>query len=168
MPLSFGQVVVDWAASRGKVDDIIRAYIQRGGWEEWAQVELAAYYQTQIGFGSSRKDQIYLDNDKRNDITTYNAAGAVDNVIELKCHSLVQDIGDNNNAFARRFEADMVKASAALKPNFLPSRVWVVGITTEDAVTEATKNFNFGNFDVRHNQVENSDVWVFVTTFRGH
>ncbi|KAF5721152.1 hypothetical protein FGLOB1_360 [Fusarium globosum] len=101
------QKIADWAAAK----PLQRIYTQKGGWEGYAQVELAMYLQDQLGGDPTREVQVYKDGELADILyTPLNEPGYF---IELKCQSLLQD-SDNLDSFANRILSDMIKCDPAL------------------------------------------------------
>jgi hypothetical protein len=131
--------IESWAKSNGA--KIVQAYNMKGGWEGWAQVELAIALSRNHGwnYGSfqqnviSREDHVYDGTKQESDIMLSNKLGT--NIIELKCESSY----DSKN-FAANVLTDLKKvANGEIASKYLPATVWVVGISVSQEVHVAMK-----------------------------
>lgn len=129
--------VDEWC--RGRSADLEPIYQLAGGWEAWAQVELALYFvpkATRV----EREVKVYADNVSRADIVLYHA-GDIAQIVEFKCHSQVQDSAATNN-FARRVESDITKYNTRpLKPEYANAEYYVFGISCNTTVRNATEAY---------------------------
>ncbi|KAF5575907.1 hypothetical protein FPCIR_12911 [Fusarium pseudocircinatum] len=139
----FIQRIADWAAAK----PLSRIYSQKGGWEGYAQVELAMYLPDNLGGSSTREEQVYADGE-RADIN-YTPTDAPEFFIELKCQSLLQDSG-NLDSFADRILSDMIKCDrghTARAPGYETMPALAIGIGVDIAgVNRAIQIFSNPNF----------------------
>ena len=110
---------------------------QKGGWEGWAQVELAYYINNEPGLDHSyvaeRELLAYEEPKQRIDIWAESLEEREPNMgIELKCESHYQDVVTDTGLPARLMK-DMKKVNKGLKKEYAGKYgtwVYVVGITT--------------------------------------
>jgi hypothetical protein len=128
-------VVETWA--RANWAQIKQAYAQKGGWERWAQVELANAFNTAFPLPAVQREQRpYMNNALLADMTM-TLTGEMSQIIELKCESLWQD-GYGTGRFWGALEGDMWKIrNNPLKLQYIPGRVWTIGISVVTQVTQA-------------------------------
>jgi hypothetical protein len=138
------QLIATWANSRAAI--IQRAYDQKGGWEGWAQVEIALSLQDELSKKPdfldvlTREFPFYANDSLRADIAIlYLPDGMPIDIIELKCESAFQ-----TKQFAAELYDDFVKVTTEnishLK-NCHPSRQFLIGIAcTHEARDEALAN----------------------------
>ncbi|KAK3369918.1 hypothetical protein B0H63DRAFT_514157 [Podospora didyma] len=81
--------IVKWAGNNAPI--LAEIYSQKGGWEGWAQVELARAIPGWLGGSCSREYREVYTNHDRADIFHENPLTNRRNVIELKCQSAFQD-----------------------------------------------------------------------------
>ncbi|THV02295.1 hypothetical protein K435DRAFT_792650 [Dendrothele bispora CBS 962.96] len=120
------------------------AYRLKGGWEGWAQVELALVLKQMFETNNpgstievTREDPVYSGGTQRSDIliTTRKGAQHFTNMIELKCESIA-----NAANFTRQVSEDCAKVNnGAIIATYRPCKAWVVAFSV-------TKNL--GNLQV--------------------
>ncbi|KAJ3992277.1 hypothetical protein F5050DRAFT_960625 [Lentinula boryana] len=133
--------IVEWANLNGT--RLEKAYNQKGGWEGWAQVELASYLEQVFGGEGvatvTREDNVYNGNDQRSDllITTQKPNGtSFTNMFELKCESSA-----NSGNFRTKVRADCTKiANGVWNANYAPCEAWIIAI----GVTKTVGDFMVG------------------------
>jgi hypothetical protein len=120
MPIDIIDEVEDWLG-RNK-NKVAAAYLTKGGWEGWAQVELALFLHDKFGTNTInifREDgrpytQANPASGERSDMYIQSNDGTALGV-ELKCESLFQQ-QTANTRIARRLYADMVKVAGIISP----------------------------------------------------
>ena len=122
---------------------------QKGGWEGWAQVELAVRIPTWLGGQCLREESQVYNNGTRADIVHYSLQNT-SNVIELRCQSMLQD-EINIGSLANRINDDITKIALGnrnLAQNLPNTRWYVIGIRVDSNITGGAvahaKQFNFG------------------------
>lgn len=122
-------------------------YWQKGGWEGWAQVELAlAFTQLYPKTNTLREQTVYVGSNKRADLTLM-LANELTQVIELKVESLWQDqsAGGVTN-FVTALKADIKKIDINnLDPQYRPALVYAIGLTCRDEVNEYALDMDHWN-----------------------
>ena len=105
-PITLIDAIANWAGNNATI--FAQIYSQKGGWEGWAQVELARAIPGWLG-GSCLREyvQVYTNHD-RADIFHENPLTNRRNVIELKCQSAFQD-ETNIAGFATAYSIDAGK-----------------------------------------------------------
>jgi hypothetical protein len=122
-----------WAV--GNAEKLYQAYSFKGGWEGWAQIELAIALQQEHGGQASynqnmitREDTVYDGTKQRCDILLTTCQGGVPkwyNFIELKCES-----SGMQSKFVGEVEADFAKvANGMAKKNLRPCTAFVCAIS---------------------------------------
>ncbi|EXF83061.1 hypothetical protein CFIO01_06233 [Colletotrichum fioriniae PJ7] len=119
-------------------DTIQNAYSERGGWEGWAQVEIAHIIKANYtSLSVTREDGVYHGNTKRSDLVLDNGFGTR-NIIELKCQ---RGSADANPAWiVQQVLDDAHKLQQTLKPEFRPAKCFAVGIAVTPEAIEAFRN----------------------------
>lgn len=130
----------DWATQNAW--KLAEAYKMKGGWEGWAQVEIAISVTRQHGFNygkirtdTTREARVYEGTDKRSDIllATYEENRAYPkwtNMIELKCEGYY-----NKDRFVAAVEDDFKKLqSGKIKAEYGRCTGWVVAINVDPKV----------------------------------
>ncbi|KAF4985960.1 hypothetical protein FDECE_16203 [Fusarium decemcellulare] len=123
--------IAEWTKEKAEMIDF--AYNTAGGWEGWAQVELAARLFRDHGahYGLNqqnmvrREEKIYASSDKKADIALYRNGKPTDGayIFELKYES-----SGNSGKFQAGLEDDMDKVKTDLKPDFKNAVIWVIGL----------------------------------------
>ncbi|MGB1586890.1 MAG: hypothetical protein ACPHID_07595 [Thermoplasmatota archaeon] len=106
--------------------DIARVWPLNGGWEAWAQAEIAAWLLYADHANETLREQRVYANDQRADLLvnpTSNGADMI--VIELKCQSL-----PNWRAFVPGLQEDYNKLRGAMRPAYQDAHRLVLGIGT--------------------------------------
>ncbi|KAK3985313.1 hypothetical protein QBC44DRAFT_335285 [Cladorrhinum sp. PSN332] len=125
------ELVNDWV--RSDINRIAQAYLQQGGWEGWAQVELALYLRAHAHerfktlyevMQVHREAYVYADSNNRADIVL-SLPGGEQFIIELKCESW-----GNQKKFGTNMLEDYIKVSdAQLKYVYKSAVRYAVGIS---------------------------------------
>lgn len=114
MPLS-DKTIYGWV--QGWVDSnkkkIVKLYLQKGGWEGWAQAELALHLETLPGDPTIEREVHVFENGRQAVDIKITCIDGTTFVVELKCESLFASagsatIGGGNSTYAL-FEADINK-----------------------------------------------------------
>jgi hypothetical protein len=152
-------IVERWASANWAV--LKEIYMQKGGWERWAQVELARAFQRVFPQPNVlREENVYTVGGKLADITL-TLRGEITQVIELKCESLWQD-GYGAMRFYNGLLTDMMKiTNYPLQREYKPARLWVIGFTIVNTVTDFGKTkVNFRPYTVKCTElVKDDDVY---------
>ncbi|KAL5372178.1 hypothetical protein PMIN06_010258 [Paraphaeosphaeria minitans] len=117
---------------------IREVYWQKGGWEGWAQVELALLFTQQYKKTNTfREELVYWGNNRRADLTL-ELQGEKTQVIELKMESLFQDQAPGGvTSFITKMKEDILKIDTYnLKPEYRPALVYAIGFSCRDEVNE--------------------------------
>jgi hypothetical protein len=138
--------IAAWAEE--KSDMIQFAYNTKGGWEGWAQVELAARLYKDHGYkyGPNQQSKIVREvpiytssNRSAADIAIYKngdpAQGAL--IFELKCESY-----KSTDKFKKNVLLDWEKVTGGLKPEFTSADIWVIGLAISNDANQAMENIN--------------------------
>ncbi|KAJ4017762.1 hypothetical protein NW752_001670 [Fusarium irregulare] len=136
------QKIADWAAAK----PLLRIYAQKGGWEKYAQVELAMYLQDKLGGDPTREVPVFKDDKELADIL-YKPLNEPKYFIELKCQSSLQD-SRNVDSFANRILDDMIKCDyGGRAPGYENTPALAIGIGVDPAgVDQAIKIFSKPTF----------------------
>ncbi|KAF9064821.1 hypothetical protein BDP27DRAFT_1425482 [Rhodocollybia butyracea] len=108
------------------------AYQLKGGWEGWAQVEIAIFLQEKLrdkGFEVTREDRVYEDASKRSDITVHQKTAGKVTILELKCESL-RNKGKFDKGVAKDVAKIGNKIASAYSEEAKESTIWSVAIGT--------------------------------------
>ena len=112
---------------------ITTAYYQKGGWEGWAQVEIAYLVQDKYANVTiDREVNVYAGTQKENDfvITDKYDATKPKQVIELKCERGTQ----NATQFRQSFVDDIIKINTLpIGVAYKPAKAYAVAISCTDA-----------------------------------
>ena len=133
-------ITAQWAVER--IDTIREIYWQRGGWERWAQVELALLFTQQYPATNTTREQlVYVGSTRRADLTL-ELKGEETQVIEMKMESLWQDSSSGGPAnFVNALKNDIYKIDVNnLLPKYRPALVYALGITLMDPVNRFALN----------------------------
>ncbi|KAG8165964.1 hypothetical protein KVR01_004516 [Diaporthe batatas] len=142
MELHVDNVISQWAEQN--LSRIISAHRQKGGWEGWAQVEIATALQESTRRGhqpssnssSSPATTTTLAGEASREVDVYHATGQLADIviasrarrqfviIELKCE------GFHGRDFARGVAGDIAKLRGDIKDKFKPARAWALAIST--------------------------------------
>lgn len=141
--LHVDQVVNNWA--RQNISKIVSAYQQKGGWEGWAQVEIATALEKSRESASaeealkgtlteaSREVHVYADHSKqRADVVIASRSRIIPKhfvIIELKCEGQYFK-GD----FVQEVEEDIEKLKGRISDDFKPAKAWALAISTSQEV----------------------------------
>lgn len=144
-------IISEWALKN--IARIVRAYTQKGGWEGWAQVEIAtALYDDRDAPYADAKDALMAAkttvsrevaiypptltkkggvSQKRADIVVEFGAPSRREfiIIELKCEGFY-----NKDAFVQAVKEDVVKVDGDIENSFKPARMWALGFSTSQEV----------------------------------
>jgi hypothetical protein len=137
-----------WA--NNKANDFQYYWPLKGGWESWAQAEIAAFILNADSTSDIEREQhVYTNNSLSTDILvnaniTANQQQIL--VVEMKCESLYQQIRDRN-AFLNGIDADILKLHRNnLKPNFQNAQRCVLGIYFDNAARNGLMQRGFFEF----------------------
>lgn len=137
-------IVLRWA--RTNLVKIVKAYAQKGGWEGWAQVEIATVLRDQlvgacatfnppVAVTVSREVAVYLNPDSGKSpmladvVVEFNQQGVTDCIIiELKCESAY-----NTSPIAQRVRADVVKLERQIRARYGHALRWAMAFSGSDA-----------------------------------
>lgn len=150
-------IIGNWGLAN--ITSIIRAYSQKGGWEGWAQVEIASRledeFQRRSGPASakaldaliastttvSREVPIYPPTLTASGRTSQKKADIVVGfgppsgreyvLIELKCEGY-----HNKDAFINAVRDDIDKVNGDIREGFKPAKVWVLGFSASNETYE--------------------------------
>ncbi|KAI9671374.1 MAG: hypothetical protein M1831_004283 [Alyxoria varia] len=163
-PNDFINHIVDWAADK----PLLQIYSQKGGWEGWAQVELAMAFPQWLGGSADREVDVYTNGALADILTT-----AVDNkmmIFELKCQSFYQD-QVTPDALANGFILDLNKVNyTPRKQDYQNAARIVIGIgVTGTGVDRAIEIFTGPAFAYPNQtfwtQAPNNGPTVFYAEF---
>ena len=158
---------------------MLEIYSQKGGWEGWAQVELARAIKSWHGGSCTREyAPVYgAINNERADIlheNLLNNNNAIRNVIELKCQSAGQD-EVNITGFANAYTGDAIKIGIANRAGAYAQHTWYVigiapgGTQPGGAVANAINEFGNVNYAYRNStrwtQRDQYSPVIFWTTY---
>lgn len=160
-------VLYHWIEKDGGVGDgrvantISNAYFEKGGWEGWAQVEIANIIKAKYpGLSVTREDGVYDGSIARSDLVLVNETTGVRNVIELKCQR--GSAKDNPKWIVQQVIDDARKLQKTLKPQFRPAKCFAVGIAiTPDAIAQVKNNANWGQFRWTGQYCKNNQILTF-------
>ncbi|CAN9356377.1 unnamed protein product [Alternaria alternata] len=126
--------------STNKIQQI---YLQKGGWEGWAQVELALHFTAIGGWNCQREVQVYHDSQKRADLLLTAEGGPPNTtIIELKTEALWRD-AHGVNQFVESMKEDLYKIDHnRIDKKYLPARLVVFGCTFIPAVSQYAETLN--------------------------
>lgn len=146
-----GNIINEWAHQN--IARIIRAYTQKGGWEGWAQVEIATalYNDRNAPYADARDAILATTTTVLREVAVYpptrTAKGGISQkradivvefgapsrrefiVIELKCEGFY-----NKEAFVQAVKEDIDKVNGDIEHSFKPARVWALGFSTSQEV----------------------------------
>ncbi|KAK7446507.1 hypothetical protein CaCOL14_010916 [Colletotrichum acutatum] len=138
---------------------IRNAYSEKGGWEGWAQVEIANFIKS--GYTSlrvTREDGVYDGNTQRSDLILQNGSG-IRTIIELKCE---RGSAPNSRWIVDEVIKDAEKLQGTLKTKFRPAICFAVGIAvTREAVMEIQKAYEAGRINNNGFYCKNYGIYVF-------
>ncbi|KAK1529686.1 hypothetical protein CPAR01_11998 [Colletotrichum paranaense] len=132
---------------------------EKGGWEGWAQVEIAHFIKSSYpNLRVTREDGVYDGNTKRSDLVLQNGSG-IRTIIELKC--------ERGNVSSPKWIVDEVikdaeKLQKTLRDEFLPAIYYAVGIAaTKGADKEIQSALDTGKIPRTGFYCKNSKIYVF-------
>ena len=157
--------IQEWAEENApKVE---QAYYLSGGWEVWAQVELAIALTQQHGFRYgpgeeqiiTREDWVY--GRKKSDIMFEFSGGS--NIIELKCES-----SKNSKNFVSDVLEDLDKVKTnQIASKYWPTTVWVIGIGISDVGEKLNEIPELKKFvPIKGNHECPVKIWWWTKTFK--
>lgn len=116
---------------------ILQAYTQKGGWEVWAQTELAMGITTSYpAVTVTREERVYEGTRERADLVL-RATGEVTHIIELKTLSGYQFLNYGKYAFVAGFIKDIDKVrDSDLKDGLAPASLHAVGLCCINAAND--------------------------------
>ncbi len=146
-------VIKRWASEN--IGRIIKAYTQKGGWEGWAQVEIATalsdYRRASFARAGDalraaltrtlREEPVYPStltakggtSQKRADIVV--EVGGPESrefvIIELKCEG-----ANNSAAFVAATNDDIAKVQGEIREEYKPARVWALAFSASEEIAE--------------------------------
>jgi hypothetical protein len=145
-------IIKEWAFNN--LTRIVRAFTQKGGWEGWAQVEIATAIYDHIRampyanakdallVGTStvlREVPVYPSTKTVKGYTSQKAADLLIEfgppssrefiIIELKCEGFY-----NKDAFVAAVAEDVSKLNGDIQHHFKPARTWALGFSTSQAI----------------------------------
>lgn len=126
-----------WVAT--KKDAILRHFLQKGGWEQWAQAEIADVLTEKIPSAAIQREQhIFKNNDQEVDILVTD--GDWDFCIELKCESLFKSATQGRQTIVHTFYKDVLddieKLKVGRKMGYAKQPAAVVAITISQEARE--------------------------------
>lgn len=132
--------VKDWIAQQEKMTQPPE---WQGGWERWAQGQIALFKNDVDGIQVYTEQRIYKNDPKEAVDLDFRAPGQnqKDVYVELKCYSQIND--DTANTFAKNMHDDFNKIRKPLKAGLQGSTLWAIGISQKqfrDGILEAVKN----------------------------
>ena len=144
-------LIKKWALKN--IDRIVRAYTQKGGWEGWAQVEIATelYRERDMAYGDAKDSLLATTTKVLREVAVYpptiTKKGGISQkradivvefgapsrrefvIIELKCEGFY-----NKDAFVQAVKEDVDKVNGDIEHDFKPARVWALGFSTSQEV----------------------------------
>jgi len=120
--------IQQWA--RVNCGRIVDAYEQKGGWEGWAQVELALAFQSYYGgLRVSREVNIFTSRKRADFVLCYR--GETTQLFEIKCASSGQDaFSSTTPPFAKALQADIAKVMTnSIRSEYGATLVSIMGIS---------------------------------------
>lgn len=141
----------------------------KGGWERWAQGQVALYMDNTSGYVVWPEEKIYADYPAEACDLDFAKAG-VHTFCELKCYSAVND--DTPNTFLNNIEVDFQKVQTPLVAQYKGSTLWVIGLSQKqfrDAIIAEGQNHpfwqNFGYVSVKApgswESTSTFDIWYW-------
>jgi hypothetical protein len=126
-----------WLSDSSLHAKMIGAFMQKGGWEGWAQVEFGNFLtQNNKGWTVEREVGVYVNGGQRADLVCKSSDGGVA-IVELKVETLFQS-GTRLDDFVQRVEADIAKLDTVV-PQFAASRKIAIGISIAQQTTFAAQ-----------------------------
>jgi hypothetical protein len=163
-------VILQWAKNQKAI--IRQLFLQKGGWEGWAQCEIARELQRAFPSNATtivrENDEAYVAQALRCDISI-TMPGKTAAIIELKCESLFQD-ARANKAFCHALATDVTKIfTAALTNQYTPAKLYAIGFTCSTQIAGQVQNYNFGA-QLSSQKVDDAafdpiTMWVVSTSF---
>ena len=99
----------------------------QGGWERWAQGQVALFMEGTNGYQVLTEQNIYEDSDDAVDLEFRNPSAKVRSFCELKCYGSAND--DTPNTFINNILDDWAKVQEPLKAEYKASILWVIGLS---------------------------------------
>lgn len=162
-------ILYTWIEKDSRVAQTIsNAYSGNGGWEGWAQVEIANIIQSKPKYAQkltiSREDGVYDGSQKRSDLVLVDNATGHKTVIELKCQR--GTAANDPKWIVKEVISDANKLHQSLKAQFRPARCFAVGIAvTPQAIAEVKKDANWGQLRWRGQACLHDQILVFWVEF---
>ncbi|KAJ3282211.1 hypothetical protein HK104_011040 [Borealophlyctis nickersoniae] len=121
---------------------------KKGGWEGWAQVELANRFTKKFPHTHTfREERVYADPNIKRKADLFLQNGNEKQIIELKCESLFKDDTGGYRAFYDNLLQDMIKIKdSKLQSKYRPARIWAIGITCNEASSRKGVKYQFGDY----------------------
>jgi hypothetical protein len=130
-----------WLSDQTLQQNMIGAYMQKGGWEGWAQVEFASFLTRNNYYKSVQRELtgIFKSGERADLLCSGDLAAQtyINDIIELKTETLFQS-GSGKDDFKKRVEGDIQKIQGPLaSPYPTNSRVTAIGISIAAQTTKA-------------------------------
>ena len=114
------QYLKEWLSDKSLWKKMEGAFMQKGGWEGWAQVEFGLFLTNKNYYKSVQREVagIFKSSSDRADLLCEGDTGAknwLKDVIELKTETLFQS-GGGKDDFKKRVEGDIVKLESLASP----------------------------------------------------
>lgn len=124
------QLVINWGNQDWVKEKIDRAWGQKGGWEGWAQVELAMAFQDSFHdkYWVYREQNVYNNKLEADIVLQPKNQGVPVEIIELK----VQGFNLSEDAFVTAVKKDLNKIINAKGDVTGPALIWAMAITVTD------------------------------------
>lgn len=136
----------------------------KGGWERWAQGQVALYMDNTDGYTVWTEERIY----KNQAAEACDLAFVKNNVhtfCELKCYSQTND--DTPNKFLKLIKADYEKVQTPLRDGLKGSTIWVVALSQlqfQESIEAEGEKHDFWD-DFSHITVKAPGQWPGTSTF---
>lgn len=141
----------------------------KGGWERWAQGQVALFIDNTDGYVVWTEEKIYK-NQAAEACDLDFAKNNVHTFCELKCYSATNN--DTPNTFLKNIELDYLKVQTPLLSGLKGSTMWVIGLSqmqfreaiqAEGEKHPFWKNFKFESVKAPGNMESTStfDIWYF-------
>ncbi|MDG9670896.1 hypothetical protein ONV78_24365 [Hahella sp. CR1] len=171
MPAITEKQIFGWAQgwAKNKGEEIVRNFMQKGGWEGWAQVELANVFQTLPGDGVvnvEREVHAYQNARQAVDIKITDVNQQKSFLVELKCESLFASADSATqqagNKFYLNFQDDIQKLRLRTKQQSQPLALMFI---ISDEARRETDSF-FGD-SVQREDFSLPDGWTLSIYLAG-
>lgn len=158
---SIGKLVVDWLNSQ---DNLATAQSLEGGWEIWAQVQIALLMKKygNEGVALREKRNIYLKENSRVDLYVEqpknNPNKTPDIGVELKCRTK----GENIGVFQRRILQDINKIRAGVTPEVKPLLMYAMAITGSPADLDGWSKYKAPEYPEKPKAYFKAGAWYVI------